>query len=164
MDYLDQLKRAYKANSGSGICAMSTQLVCEHPSYQTDLKAAGLEKLIPVMQTCYLLNSTLWAQSRKKQTPLQRARKLVEILSNSKIWPNPPEKRFEFMSYGVSHILNLQMKQFYSDQARLKDNARFGSTTISVLKKLRDLMLLNPITSNQAAELTQYMLITKLTR
>lgn len=164
MDYLDSLKRAYKANGGSGICAMATQLVCENPSYYTDLKNAGQVDLYPVLECCYRLNIETWRVSKKRITPLQKVKVLVEQLEDTKVWPYQPEKRFEFMQYGVHYALSLHMKWFYKEQRRLGDNARFGTTTVTALKKLRQLMLANPIAKDLADELTHYMLITKLTK
>lgn len=163
--YLDKLERAYLANGGQGICAITTQLVFEnYPQYKNHLRDSDLASLLPMFQCCFELNNVFWNKSLGDHTPLQIINTLVKALDNPKVWPYAPDDRFKFMEHGIRYALELNIKRFYAKQDKLGDKARFGKTTIKMLVKLRDQLALNPLTADISKDLTSYVLLAKLSK
>lgn len=162
-DILKQTKDVYDVVGSRGVCGFVTQI------YSEDYKAIEMKALAgdPEYKTLYAivqLNKLHISHSVRQSTPLQLARQLLDLLQQRMVWPLRPNQEHQYLNESTLYALELVMRKFYDHHTQLGPKARFGTTTVSVLRMLRDSIERVKEAKAISDTLTQFMLVNKLSR
>jgi hypothetical protein len=162
---LNELEAVYAIAGTRGVCGLISQY--KHEDRRTIDYQIYKEYSRPTATAinCISVLNELYAHVPERiRTPLQYARMINNTIKNKMIWPIDQKLEHEFLRESTIYSLGLVMERFYSEQSRLGDRARFGSTTLSVLQDLRTSLQMVTETKLIVDRLTAYMVVTKLSR
>lgn len=162
-DILIQAKAVFDVVGSRGVCGFVTQV------YSEDYKAIEMKALAgdPEYKTLYaivMLNRLQMLHSVRSSTPLQLARQALDLLQQRMVWPLRPNENHKFLNESAVYALDLVMKRFYDHHQLLGTKARFGTTTVNVLRMLRDTIQRVPEAKAVGDTLTHFMVLNKLSR